>query len=259
MFIEVLKASSLSEVKEYIFYAILLLQSLRIAKGRPEQSEKIFEEIVEPNFCQSFENVEFFAYVVTLSGAYAQHDFPRFAQSKCQKVLDMYSEHAESLDLSVEPSEMDQEILILVTSAHSLLGHQLLNQGQTEEAMLHFSRFEKGNFQFKTLSKYFKVEEAAFLPKWDDNNYVMGEFVMLLSIEERNIIFPNTQLNVIISNPSGETVWQTSFIIHSLEYIRVHSEQVQFTQRGRFVVHLELIDPMTEEAYLHRQTICVEH
>jgi hypothetical protein len=188
---------------------ISVLQSLHIAKGRPELSEKIFEEIVERNFSQSFENVDFFAYLVKLSSFYGQYDYPLFVQSKCQKVLDMYSEHAESLDLTVELSKRDLEILGIVICTRSLLGHQLLNQGKKEEAVLYLSRFERGLYQFATRSKYFQVMGAFFCRQGYNGNMV-GHFVVRLTIYERKIIFPTMQLKTVISSASGETVWQGS-------------------------------------------------
>ena len=78
-----------------------------------------------------------------MASLYATYEYPQFVKSKCQLVLDMYGEHAESLDLNLEEhSEVDEEILGLVASARSLLGHQLLNQSKTEDFMDHFSRFE---------------------------------------------------------------------------------------------------------------------
>ena len=51
-------------VMDNVFDSITHLQSLYVLRGHPEISEKIFAEIVEPNFSQSFENVDFFVYVV---------------------------------------------------------------------------------------------------------------------------------------------------------------------------------------------------
>ena len=150
MFMELCKTSQDRRILENVFKSIINLQSLHVCQGHPELSEKIFEEIVVPNFSQGFENVEFFTYVVKLASGYASHDYPEFVNSKCQVILDMYGEHAESLDLSLEHhSVVDGGILGLVASARSLLGHQLLNEGKVQEFMDHFSRFEKEKRAFQ--------------------------------------------------------------------------------------------------------------
>ena len=246
-------------VVESAIESILQLQSLHIFRSHPELSEKIFAEIVEPNFPHSFEDFEYFEYLVTLANLYATHDFPEFAKSKCQVVLNIYGEHAENLDLSMkEHSEEDEEALDLAASARSLLGHLLLNQGKVEESMDQFSRFEKGNFRFKTISKHFEVTEAAFLYLTKES-HVGGQFVINLSIRDFRNIFLNTRLKVTISNAEGEPVWEETTLIRARLSMQVRSQALTFIQRGRYVAVLAVIDPMTEEAFLHRHTIWVEH
>ena len=194
-----------------------------------------------------------------MASLYAEQEYPEFVKPKCRLVLDMYGEYAESLDLSLEEhSEEDEEILGLVASVQSLLGHQLLNQGNKEESMEHFSRFEKGKFKFLTVSKHFKVTEAVFLYMKKDG-HVGGQFVIDLDIQDIRNLLPNTRLDIIISNEEGEQVWEDTTLIRTQFFIQLRSQAVPVIQRGRYVATLAVIDPMTEEAFLHRQTIWVEH
>ena len=58
MFMELCITSQDRRILENVFKSIINLQSLHVCQGHPELSEKIFEEIVVPNFSQGFENVE---------------------------------------------------------------------------------------------------------------------------------------------------------------------------------------------------------
>ena len=88
---------------------------------------------------------------------------------------------------------------------------------------------------------------------------MVGQFVIDLFIREPANIFPNTHLDVIILNDKGEVVWEHTTLIRKQFYIQVRSQNLPVIQRGRYVASLAIIDPMTEEAALHRQTIWVEH
>ena len=89
MFTEVRKTSPPRNVMDNVFDSITHLQSLYVLRGHPEISEKIFAEIVEPNFSQSFENVDFFVYVVK----------PLFFQKK-KKKWQAFMQHMSTPNLS---------------------------------------------------------------------------------------------------------------------------------------------------------------
>ena len=264
MFMEVCQTSPPREIMDNALESIAVLQSVHIARGHPEVSEKMYEEIVVPNFAKAFENVEFFTYLMTLSGFYARNDFPQFTESKCQMVLDMYGEFSERLDLSLEEQpEADGEILKLVTSARSLLGHQLLNQGKEKEALGHFSRFEKDNYKYLTISKRLDVMEATFLYKLgEDDGFVAGQFVIEINLQNKRKLSPNTRLSVILGmdgqiDPTASVTGMVG--PDSKQVIQIRTGYLTSVSRGRHIATLEMFDQETEERYIHRQTIWVEH
>jgi hypothetical protein len=239
--------------------AYLMVEQVFIAQGHPERAERVIaDEVEEINFQGEMELAILFKHhLQKLANLYYQYDFVEFAETVWNRIVGEYDGLLAQVDWKVEVEEesLEHHRIMLASKAHNGLGHLYLNQGKSEEAMAHFSLFEKEGFLFQTVSKYFETVATTLIVTPNDSSIATCQFVLEVGLNNRSIIFPGMKVRMIIESPDG-TLEETAFEVVdlSLQILSLRSVVRTSVTQGQYIITAELSDETTGEIYKHRQS-----
>ena len=232
------------------------LQKMFISQGKPNLSEKILTEEVEPLTTHDFDDITFFWHLTHVAYIYVEYDYTQYAKAAWRRVFETYEEkHDQLIEQTAKRSPFEERVVSIITNSRNEFALMQLNQGRVEAAQKVFEDIDQKAYTLQTTSKYFDTILSNFLISADERDFVCGIFVIELRVRNPRIIFPNSLIRLRVEL-NGQTVDQKEIEYDgSRSSLLLRGNSLSTLEEGSYILFVEVVDEMSEETYQHRQSL----
>ena len=231
------------------------LQKMFISQGKPNLSEKILTEEVEPLTTHDFDDITFFWHLTHVAYIYVEYDYTQYAEAAWRRVFETYEEkHDQLIEQTAKRSPFEERVVSIITNSRNEFALMQLNQGRVEAAQKVFEDIDQKAYTLQTTSKYFDTILSNFLISADERDFVCGIFVIELRVRNPRIIFPNSLIRLRVEL-NGQTVDQKEIEYDGSRPLVLRGNSLSTLEEGSYILFVEVVDEMSEETYQHRQSL----
>ena len=231
------------------------LQKMFISQGKPNLSEKILTEEVEPLTTHDFDDITFFWHLTHVAYIYVEYDYTQYAEAAWRRVFETYEEkHDQLIEQTAKRSPFEERVVSIITNSRNEFALMQLNLGLVEAAQKVFEVLDQKAFTLKTTSKYFDTVLSDLIISADESVCVCGIFMIELKVRNPRI-FPNSLIRLRVER-NGQTVDQKEIEYDgSRSSLLLRGNSLSTLEEGSYILFVEVVDEMSEETYQHRQSL----
>ena len=242
--------------------AFFELQKLYIIQGKPQISEKILAEEVEPHTTHDYDDLTFYWHLTHVAYIYVENDYTQYAEGAWQRIFDTYqSKYVELTEEGAAGKRTSFEERVISIVANSRNEHALMqfNQGKIQAAQEIFADLSKRGYNLQTTSKYFDTVNSNCLIGSDERENVKCTFLLELKVRNKRIMPPNCTIRFRVERLDGEVVDETEHPYEDSTVFIMKSNDLSSVRTGPYILFAELAEELREESYSHRQAITVQY
>ena len=231
------------------------LQKLFISQGKPEISEKILLEEVEPLTTHGFADITFFWHLTHMAYSYIEYDYTQYAEAAWHRVFEMYREKYDQL-MDQTGTRFAFEVVSLIANSRNEFALMQLNQGHVKAAQKEFQELDKRAYSLMTTSKYFDTILTDVFVHPDERQCASGTFIIKLRVRNSNLFLPSTLLRFRVEQNGQIIDEKETEYDGSRNSLVLRGNPLTNVEMGTAVLVVELTCPdRKKNPYQHRQTV----
>lgn len=242
--------------------AFFELQKLYIVQGKPQISEKILTEEVEPHTIHDYEDLTFYWHLTHVAYIYVENDYTQYAESAWKRIFDTYQSKYDELTAETatgKRSSFEERVISIVANSRNEHALMQYNQGKIQAAKETFAMLSQRGYNLQTTSKYFDTVNSNCLIGSDERDNAKCTFLLELKIRNKRIMPPNCTIRFRVECLDGELVDETEHTYEDNTVIIMRSSDMSSVRKGPYILFAELAEELREDTYSHRQAISVQY